>query len=132
MALNDLAFKGVKLAAKLTKSFQGTVQHMQWAGQNGFGDEVTAAPVARRAIITQDFGTVKQPDGTPVRTTASLLFLDQFSSPAGFESLRTGPVDPRDHLVLPDGSTGPIVRVTGPYNPGTGKAFILQVWLGAR
>lgn len=54
-----------------------------------------------------------------------------------FESVVAGisreyPIDPRDVIILPDGTTGPIVNITGPpVDPGTNYVYFHEVWLGA-
>jgi hypothetical protein len=45
---------------------------------------------------------------------------------------RTEPVDLRDLFVLPNGTTAPTVYVNAPVDPATGKAFVLQVFLGQK
>lgn len=133
MSLNAILRKGVKIIDKQTKSFQGSVLHKQISSQDECGEKTfsPAAGTTRKAIIVQEFAFTRMPDGTRVPTQASLLFTTEFGSPLVSGIDRAGPIDPRDELVLPDGSTGPIVRVSGPLDPPA-RPFILQVWLGAR
>ena len=39
-------------------------------------------------------------------------------------------VDPRDRFVLPGGVEGPILKVDGVINPGTGEVYATEVFLG--
>ncbi len=50
----------------------------------------------------------------------------------GSDALRDFPIDARDVIILPDGTTGPIVHITGPpSDPKTGRPYFAEVWLGA-
>ena len=43
---------------------------------------------------------------------------------------RREPIDPRDKITLPDGTAGPIINTGGLVSGGTGKPYMLEVWLG--
>jgi hypothetical protein len=44
---------------------------------------------------------------------------------------RKEPIDPRDRITLPDGTTGPIIDAPGAVvDPGTGRGFIHEIMLG--
>lgn len=119
---------GLKIIATQTRSIQGVVKHHAWIGQDQFGNETYAFPVDRKAIIT-----VREQDrpgqmGQVTRTTAHLLLLDPVE-PNGTTG-RLEPVDTRDKIVLPDGSTAPIVETNGLIDPDSTRPFFMEVWLG--
>jgi len=132
MALADLIRKGVSIVNKQTKSVQVTVTHKQWTKQDGFGSPVYDPPegIARLAILDQRYQLRTRSDGQTVPISASLNFLDPIL-PKGTEG-REEPIDARDVIVLPDGSSNSIVNIEGPYDPAMGKPFILTVWLGSK
>lgn len=131
MPLNTTLRKAVGIINKQTKSLQGGVTHRAWVKQDGFGDP-TYSPVGgvlRQAIIDQTVAERKLPSGRLVMVKAALTFLTPVE-PQGTAG-REEPIDPRDSIVLPDGSTGPIVMVgKGVIDPETHAAFAIQVWLG--
>jgi hypothetical protein len=43
---------------------------------------------------------------------------------------RRNPVDERDKIILPDGSTGPILKVKGFVDSETNLRFYSEIWLG--
>lgn len=132
MALNDVIAKVVAVANKITKPLQGDVSHLPWIAQNAFGSSSHQSPfgqpIPRTAIIEQQARWHQLPDGNQVFTFAHLIFLEPFEHINAPN--RKNPIDPRDRLLLPDGTTGPIVDVDGLHNPGTKSPYFCEVWLG--
>lgn len=135
MALDATVRSVVKVAYGVTKSLQETVQHYAWTSQDGFGapnnpatPEGYAAAVPLKAIVVQKLQLKHMGDGRQVAVKATLTFL-QVIAPNGAAG-RDEPIDPRDKLVLADGTTGPILRAEGMRDPGKGRPFLLEVWLG--
>jgi hypothetical protein len=134
MALNDVIAKVVAVADKIIKPLQGDVSHYPWIAQNAFGSVSQQTPfgqpIARKAVIEQQSRWRQLPNGNTVSTYAHIIFLTPF------EHIdvpnRKNPIDPRDRLILPDGSTGPIVDVDGLHNPGTKSLYFCEVWLGGQ
>lgn len=128
MALNDVLRKGIATAHKLTLPLQSTVQWEAWTGQDGMGAAMFAAPVALKAVLDT---TRKQRHvgGRLVTVVASLTFLQPI--PANDAAGRLGPIDVRDRITLPDGSTAPIL--SGPsavWDDAQSQPFINEVYLG--
>jgi hypothetical protein len=134
MALRDTIAKVVAIANIITKNLQGDVSHYPWIAQNAFGSVSQQAPfgqpILRTAIIEQQARWRQMPNGNMVFTYAHLIFLEPFEHIDAPN--RKNPIDPRDRLILPDGSTGPIVDVDGLHNPGTKSPYFCEVWLGGQ
>lgn len=128
MSLADVLRNGVAVAHRVTTSLQPSVTHKAWIGQDGYGNETYAASVPLSAIVDRTQQQRVLPDGRVVLTFAKLTFLDVIA-PNGAAG-RTEPIDTRDELVLADGSTAPIVDVSGPVDPATGRPYVLEVLLG--
>ena len=71
---------------------------------------------------------VRTSTGADVVVRASVTFLTPLT--ANGAETRTEPIDPRDKIILPDGTTGPIVNISGPVDPDTGAPFLFEVLLG--
>lgn len=130
MAFDDLIRSGVALAHTLTASLQDTVTLAAWTGQNAFGDKTYASPVSYSAIIEHKQRYRQTATGQVVLTQTSVQFLEPIivNGAAG----RTEPIDTRDILTLPDGSTAPIVAVEGVVDPDANSPYAPMVWLGSR
>ena len=121
MPLDSILRKGVKIAHRVTKSIQGEVLHKHWVDQDTYGNEVYDPPEGRLllAVIDQEFKRKMLPDGQLVPVKATLFFLN-----------RPPAVGPKDKMVLPDGTTGPLVFSGGVQDPKNKRPFALEVWLG--
>ena len=135
MALDSVVRSVVKVAHGVTKSLQETVQHHAWVGQDGFGAPAGPAPdgydypVPLKAMVEQKLQMRHLADGRIVKVKAKLTFL-KVIAPNGAPK-RDEPIDPRDKLVLADGTTGPVLDVQGMRDPGKGRPFLIELWLGA-
>ena len=129
MALDSVVRSVVKVVHGATKSLQPTVQHHAWIGQDGFGVVDYAPVVPLKALVEQKLQLRQLGDGRLVRVKAKLTFL-KVIAPNGTAG-RDEPIDPRDKLVLADGTTGPIYLAEGLRDPGKVRPFLLEVWLGA-
>ena len=71
-------------------------------------------------------------DGRVISTIARLTFLEKIDpigvAISGFS--RAEPIDVRDKFILPDGRTGPIVRIDGMTDPSTSRPYFAEVTLG--
>jgi len=124
----DIVRDGIALADELTATLQATVQHEAWTGQSGYGDATYAAAVDHLALVSKRVRERRRADGSIVVTMAKVTFLRPVE--ANGTAGRQEPVDPRDRITLPDGSTGPIVDAAGLVDPDTGAPYQTSVWLG--
>lgn len=138
MALNlpSIISNAVKIASTATRSLQetpegvGIVAHYAWTSEDNFGKKSYASPVNRRAIWEPGHQSKFDTNtGSVVQVKGKLTFLDPIE-PNGAAG-RIEPIDNRDLIVLPDGTSGPIYRPEGLYNPVSGAPFLIELWIGA-
>jgi hypothetical protein len=132
MALNDLIRSGVALAKTLTSSLQVDVTFQAWKGQDAFGEADLAEAVTYKAIYEKKLRPLKDPNtGSDVLATSYLLIPSPIESTTPNDGeIRDNPLDPRDVVTLPDGSTGKILQIQGIVDPSTVAPFLYEVWLG--
>ncbi len=121
---------GIALANQLTAGVQVTITHQAWIDQDTFGDPVLADPVPIKCILDLTRRQLQQDDGVTVTVIATATIVGDVS-PNGAAG-RVEPIDPRDIITLPDGTTGPIIN-TAPnsvVDPGTGRGLIHEILLG--
>jgi len=128
MAFDDLIRTGLELADSLTAPLQATVSHEAWQHSDGLGGGTYAAAVNRPAIIVRRNRERQMSDGRTILTTARITFLRPID-PEGSVG-RQEPVDSRDRLTLPDGSTDPVADVEALIDPDTGRGYYAVVYLG--
>lgn len=116
----------------LTATFQVPVEHWAWVGLIGDGDDrprFVDAPIVRNAIVEAAPSSTSAIGGEVTAYSHHIVFLTLIE-PNGSEGRRE-PIDPRDMLVLPDGTTAPIARISGPMDASTLGRYVTEVWLGA-
>ena len=128
MALDTILRSGIATIKKVTDSLQPYVTHKAWKGQDGYGAPIYNSPVQRKAIVEKKVQMRRTESGELVLTTATVMFIEPVP-PLGAAD-RSEPVDPRDVIILPDGSTGAIVNVSGFVDRVTGRPFYSEIWLG--
>lgn len=129
MGLQSLVSAGVAIASSLTASLRVTVTHEAWTGTSGnYATPTYATGVSRTALVEMNPTLTRLPDGTEVMARATVTFLDPISAQGA--SGRREPIDPRDKITLHDGTTGPILSVSGLANPDTNLPYLLVVTLG--
>lgn len=132
MALFDVLRTGVQvIAAGILESFKGDVSHQAWIGADGRGGDLYATAATRRALIDLTKREMHTSSGKFVRAFATLVFLDPIADTTpntGFT--RENPIDPRDILTLPDGSTAPIADTGAFMDPVTSRPVFSETVLG--
>jgi len=128
MSLADAVRLGIALAHETTAALQAEVRHSAWIADGGVGEPVYAAPVVRQAIVEQKQSMVRNAQGEVVLASTKITLL------VPIEGLgvvgRREPIDPRDEFLLPDGTTGPILAVSGLVDPDTNYPYMHEVYLG--
>ena len=107
---------------------QCLVTHHPWVADDGYGASTFGASVSLRALVEKKQVPRKTANGEMIMSTAHLTFLDRIQ-PHG-ASGRSEPIDARDELHLPDGTTGPIIGVDGMLDADDNRPYVLEVWLG--
>lgn len=121
MGLLDTVRSAVAVADALTRDLQATVVHTAATLPQDARGEPTApaSPVSRPAIVEMKQHVVKTTGGQMVTSKAKVTFLDA--------AVVVGLLD---KIVLPDGTTGPILDVEGFVDRGTGRPILNEVYLG--
>lgn len=108
------------------------IVHKAWIGQTALGGPSYATPVTYRGIAIQQRKQVYDGQAaTLVWTKAYVAFL--FPVPDTTPTAphqRQNPIDPRDKIYLPDGTTGPIVLSGGLLDGETSKPLYNEIYLG--
>lgn len=127
MSLLDTIRLGVAVANNVTKSLQPLVTYERSLGDNGFGTNNYAAPVQLHAIVDWKQKHLRTQSGELTVSRASVQFLDIQEVVAATGGVG---IDDDDKITLPDGTTGPIIDMSGFIDAGTGHPFATEVFLG--
>lgn len=130
MGLDSVVRSAVALANRVTTSLQGTVQIFRWNGQSQNGGTPTyeATALSVKAIIEPNKVWTKDPKGGAMFLTSRIAILQPIA-PLGATG-RSEPLDQRDKVVLPDGTTCPIFGIDGGVtDPTTSRPYFFMVTL---
>lgn len=109
---------GVAIANKLTASLQPEVTVIKAASTDVAGDVTPGATYHWPALVDWKAERRRTPEGTEVTSRAVITFTEP------------RPITEEDTIILPDGTTGPILDLGGFVDKGTGRPFVLDVYLG--
>ena len=126
----ELIRSGIALAKTLTAGVQQTVAHHRRTGSDSYGAPSFAAAVNRQALVEFKGRLVRRTNGEDAVQRAQLTFITPITALAGVQAGRQEPFDPRDKLVLADGTTGPILDIKGLGDPETDAPFMFEISLG--
>jgi len=120
VSLLDVVRAGVAIANTVTAPLQALVSHeVSHLSTDGFSTRTYDAPILRPAIVDWKQKHVRTLSGELTVSRASILFLD----PSVI-------VDDHDRLTLPDGTTGPVLDMSGYIDPITGHPVATEIFLG--
>jgi hypothetical protein len=127
MSLLTAVRSAVAVADKVTRPLQSTVSYRRRTGQDGNGDATFATAVDLLAVVDWQQRQVRTITGLLSVSRAAVTFLD-----AAALSAATGGagISDDDVIVLPDGTTGPILDMAGFIDPGTEIPIATEVFLG--
>jgi len=120
MGLDDVVRRNVAVADRLTTTLQSTVTHYAFSSETDEGvrayDPTTGTK--RLAVVRFQQRKFRTVAGEEVVSRAKVLFVRPLT------------IDARDKIVLPDGTTGPILDMQGTVDPETGEPYATTIWLG--
>ena len=121
MALADLVRNGIALAKGILDDGQllATITVEPFASQNDYGEATYGAPVSYQALVSNADDQNTNAQGVTLVARCSVLIFEDVA------------ISPRDRVTLPDGSTGPIVRVDEGLVDATGRMMV-KVHVGYR
>lgn len=110
----------VAVADTITASLQANVSHYTYAAAtiDAYNKVTWGAATVRAAVVESNRRLFRLSDGTEVLSRTKVTFP------------RPVAVDPKDRIVLPDSTTGPILEVVGVTDPVTNAVYATEVWLG--
>lgn len=117
----------VGIADKVTKPLQASVSYERFVSQDAYGTRTYAAIVYLKAIVEWKQRSVRTTTGDLSVSRSSVMFIDikELVSATSGEG-----VDDNDRIILPDGTTGPILDMSGFIDAGTGHPIATECWLG--
>lgn len=126
MGLLEVVRSGVKIADKATKSLQSFVTYERCTGQDAFGGRTYGSPVALRAIVEAKQHQLQTPQGQMIVAKTSVLLLDAVALSTATSG---NGVNNKDRITLQDGSTGPIIDVSGFTDSGNALPLTTEVFM---
>lgn len=129
MSLLDTLRGAVKTIDKVTKDIQPFVTFNKGVASNdGFGTITYPTSVQLQAIVDWKQKQVRTLSGILSVSRASVMFTDvaALAAATGGEGID----DALDVIILPDGTTGPILDMSGFIDAGTDQPLATEVWLG--
>lgn len=132
MSLLDVVRSGVAVANNVTQPLQATVQFRHYVSSDAYGTKVYNPPVGQPAaellaIVDWKQRQLRLTSGVLSVSRSSVMFLDINALVAATNG---DGVNDEDMIVLPDGTTGPILDMSGFIDAGTGHPVATEVWIG--
>lgn len=125
--LLDILRTAVKVADSVTKPVQATVTFKKAVADSSYEGFSYPNSVELRAIVDWRQKQVRTLAGVLSVSRASVTFLDV----AALAAATNGEgIDDRDVIILPDGTTGPILDMAGFIDAGTKQPLATEVFLG--
>lgn len=127
MGFASLVRSMVKVADGLTKDLQSKVWYERYLTSDRYGKKLFAAKVLIDAAVDWKQHQVRTMAGelTTSRTHLTFTNIEQLRIATGGDG-----IDDNDKFTLMDGTTGPILDMSGYLDPGTAQPFATEVWLG--
>lgn len=119
MSLMDIVNSGVAIANSVTTDLQATVSYEKYLSTDGAGKKTYMAPVSIKALVEKKQRQVRSGDGQLSMCRAMVTILEP-----------TVIVSVFDRLILPDGTTGPILDASGLIDSVTGHPILSEVYIG--
>lgn len=127
MSILTILRNGVATVNKVTKSLQAKVSYERFMTSDLFGTEQYAPAVLLDAIVDWKQKQVRTQTGVLSVSRAAITLIDitQLMAATGGHG-----VDDKDIFTLPDGTTGPILDMSGFIDAGTGLPLATEVYIG--
>lgn len=127
MSLLDTLRSGVAITDKVTKPLQATVKFEKHLGDDGYGSDTFGPPQYLPAICDWRQQELRTAQGELTVSRVAITFLNV--ADVARVTNNEG-IDEQDRLTLPDGTTGPILDMSGFIDAGTGQPVATEVFLG--
>ena len=127
MSLLDVVRSAVAIANQVTAPLQATVTFQRFLSTDWQGSSTYATAVDLKAIVDWRQKQLRTSTGILSVSRASVMFIDIAALVAATDG---NGVDDLDIITLPDGTTGPILDMSGFIDAGTGQPIATEVYLG--
>ena len=118
MGLASVVRSAVATAKTVADDLLVPVTHRACTGEDAYRKRAYSAAVTRMALVEDEVRMVRTEYRGEVATRAKVTFLENVT------------IGAQDEIVLPDGSTGPILDIRGLADTAGGR-FVVEVWLGS-
>lgn len=127
MSLLSILRSGVKQVNTITKSLQADISYRRCLSIDYRGKKTLDSPVILKALVDWSEASVRSSTGELTVSRAQVTFLDI----TALTNATAGKgIDDNDEIVLPDGTTGPILDLRGFIDAGTTNPLATLVLLG--
>ncbi len=118
---------GVRIANNVTQDAQCTVTYKKAVPDSTFGGVSYPSAVPLKALVDWKQTQVRTMTGllSVSRAVVTFLDVDALSSATNGDG-----IDDKDIIILPDGTTGPILDLAGFIDAGTAQPLATEVFLG--
>jgi hypothetical protein len=127
MSLLDVLRSGVAIADTILKPLEAVVQVERYTGTDAYGSNTWASPVPMKAICDWKQSQVRTLSGNLSVSRVVVTFIDIKEMEAVTGGLG---IHDLDIITLPDGTTGPILDMSGFIDAITGQPLATDVFLG--
>jgi len=127
MSILDALRSGIKVVDQVTKPLQPFVTFEREGTADAYGTKTYSTAVQLRAIVDWKQKQVRTPSGILSVSRASVMFLDIDALVAA--TAGEG-ISDNDKITLPDGTTGPILDMSGFIDAATGHPIATEVFIG--
>lgn len=127
MSLLDIVRGAVKIANNITRPLQAEVTIEHQLSTSGYGGVKYMKPAKLPALVDWKRAQVRTANGELTMSRAVITFTDVEKLAAATNGEGVGDFD---RIILPDGTTGPILDLSGFIDAGTRKPFMTEVMLG--
>ncbi len=131
---------GVKIVDRAIPGLKAVCTLKQFIGSDANGDvlltdglEGRPNPITFKSVVDYtNKVTIRNAQMVSISATLTITETIPFNNTLT-DPPRRNPIDPRDEIILPDGTSGPIISAPGSVlNPRTGTGFIQVVEMGPR
>jgi hypothetical protein len=127
MGLLGILRSGVKTIDSVTKDLQSTVTYKRFVSQTAKGVKTYASPITMKAIVDRKQQQVRTGNGILSLSRATITFVDIKKLLTVTNNLG---IRDSDIIILPDGTTGPILSLSGFLDRGTEVPVATEAFLG--
>lgn len=131
--LRELVASVVAIADSVTGGETGLQSKVVWRaflGHTKYNVAEYAEPINVDAFVLYKQTPVQSRTGQTIMSKATVIITRPLPIVTGATVTRTQPIDIRDQIILPNGTTGPIIDDEGFSNPDTTRPYTTKIMIG--